>query len=66
MTRRSMRTLLAAAVLASGLAACGTGGGGSVLADSEGKPIRIGGEHGASTGPGRPGWPEPTGVQRAH
>ena len=67
MTSRSIRILLGAALLASGLAACGgTGGGGSVLKDSEGNPIVIGGPHDASTGPGKPGWPEPTGVQRAH
>ena len=51
-------SLLAAAVLASGLSACGGTTGGRTITDGSGNPVRIGADPNASTGPGSPGWPQ--------
>ena len=61
---------LRAAFLALSILAAGCGGlsdGNTGMTDSSGNPIRIGVEHhNATTGPGKPGWPEPENAQRAH
>jgi hypothetical protein len=47
-----------------GLAACG--GTGPLVTDGSGNHVQIGGDTASAGGPGSPGWPEPTGSQRAH
>ena len=65
-----MSPFRAAAFLAVALVLAACGGmrdGNTGMTDSSGSPIKIGVEHhNASTGPGKPGWPEPENTQRAH
>ena len=57
---------LLAAAFALSLAACGGTTGNTTFTDGSGNPVRIGVDPNASFGPGHPGWPQPTGAQRAH
>jgi len=61
-----MKRLFLLIACIAGLVGCGTGGGLPAVTDSSGNPVRIGADPNASIGPGRAGWPEPSGVQRNH